>query len=335
MSRRRRCFIRPIGRGAGVHAAESPQFRSTPDAAAAHRRVRRARAACRLCLRCAPFMPDQFYEELGRGTFAGLTRQHTDAVVDFVATGGYALRLAATAKIRDQQGQPLPRRPSRALPAISAQCRHHRRRDHDQGPAGRSGSDRPSAGRPARSPSPASWAEFEDAHQGLHARSHLRVLGESLRLPRHSSTRLCVARALQRSPDRLVQRQKPCSTCLAAQLQALITTARLAGAARASARKSARRIPAMGAPHAAAGPTIVERFPRQRGLSVVYPFEGRLRPPSASACCSPSGSNARACARSASSAQRWRRIWGSAIQAFTIRERTISLASTRTCSATI
>ena len=49
-----------------------------------------------------PFVPDELYEEVRTAApFAGLTRTDFDAVVDFVATGGYALRVYERfAKIR-------------------------------------------------------------------------------------------------------------------------------------------------------------------------------------------------------------------------------------------
>ena len=51
-----------------------------------------------------------------------------DRVVDFVATGGYALRTYERfAKIRQGAGRALAHRPSARRPAIPAQCRHHHR----------------------------------------------------------------------------------------------------------------------------------------------------------------------------------------------------------------
>ncbi len=55
-----------------------------------------------------PFRPDELYEEVRRAApFANLTRADFDAVVDFVGTGGYALRVYERfAKIKpDQQGR--------------------------------------------------------------------------------------------------------------------------------------------------------------------------------------------------------------------------------------
>ncbi len=55
-----------------------------------------------------PFRPDELYDEVRRAApFANLTRADFDAVVDFVATGGYALRVYERfAKIKpDQQGR--------------------------------------------------------------------------------------------------------------------------------------------------------------------------------------------------------------------------------------
>src|SRR5262249_6597588 len=54
------------------------------------------------CACGAPFMPDELFKEVRTAApFAGLTRADFDAVVDFVATGGYALKVYERfAKIR-------------------------------------------------------------------------------------------------------------------------------------------------------------------------------------------------------------------------------------------
>ena len=63
-------------------------------AAGAHRRARRAGAACaRLAPAASRSCADELYAEVTRAApYAGLTRADFDAVVDFVATGGYALK---------------------------------------------------------------------------------------------------------------------------------------------------------------------------------------------------------------------------------------------------
>ena len=60
------------------------------------------------------------YRELDRATF--------DRVVEFVATGGYALKTYERfAKIRLGHGRALAHHPSARRPAIPAECRHHHR----------------------------------------------------------------------------------------------------------------------------------------------------------------------------------------------------------------
>ena len=78
------------------------------------RAVRRRSSSTTRSLRAAP------YRELDRETF--------DRVVDFVATGGYALRTYERyATHPPDQGRPLARRQSARRPAIPAERRHHRR----------------------------------------------------------------------------------------------------------------------------------------------------------------------------------------------------------------
>ena len=90
---------------------------------AVRRAVSRRRTLSPRCARAAPY--------------AGLARADFDAAVDFVATGGYALKAYERfAKIRQRQGRPLAHRASARRAALPHECRHHRRGRHDQGAAG-------------------------------------------------------------------------------------------------------------------------------------------------------------------------------------------------------
>ena len=61
-----------------------------------------------------PFLADELYAEVrAAAPYAELTRADFDAVVDFVATGGYALKAYERfAKIRQGEGRPLAHHPS-------------------------------------------------------------------------------------------------------------------------------------------------------------------------------------------------------------------------------
>ena len=77
----------------------------------------------------APFDADALYAEVVSAyPYRELDRATFDRVVDFVATGGYALRTYERfAKIRQGDGRPLAHRPSARRPAIPPECRHHHR----------------------------------------------------------------------------------------------------------------------------------------------------------------------------------------------------------------
>ena len=107
-----------------VHAAAQ----DTPDAA------HRARSTCCASTCSAwpapsPSTSTALYEEVrARGALSGLSWEDFEAVVAFVATGGYALRAYERfAKIVQGRGRALAgaRRARRA--AIPDECRHHRR----------------------------------------------------------------------------------------------------------------------------------------------------------------------------------------------------------------
>ena len=77
----------------------------------------------------APFRADELYEEVrSAAPYATLDRQTFDRVVDFVATGGYALRTYERyARIRPTKDGKWRIANPRGRPAIPAECRHHRR----------------------------------------------------------------------------------------------------------------------------------------------------------------------------------------------------------------
>ena len=85
-----------------------------------------------------PFLSDELYDEvLTAAPYAGLTRADFDDVVDFVATGGYALKTYERfARIRqDKDGRWRVTNPQGAA-KLPPQRRHHRRGAHAEGAAG-------------------------------------------------------------------------------------------------------------------------------------------------------------------------------------------------------
>ena len=88
-----------------------------------------------------PFLSDQLYEEvLTAAPYSGLTRTDFDDVVDFVATGGYALktyeRFARIKQDKANKPDPLARHQSAGAAELSPQCRHHRRGGDAEGASG-------------------------------------------------------------------------------------------------------------------------------------------------------------------------------------------------------
>ena len=84
----------------------------------------------------APFSADELYDEVrSAAPYAMLDRATFDRVVDFVATGGYALRTYERyARIRLDQGRQVAHRQPACRPAIPAERRHHRRAADAQRP---------------------------------------------------------------------------------------------------------------------------------------------------------------------------------------------------------
>ena len=84
-----------------------------------------------------PFLADELYAEVkSAAPYAGLARADFDAVLDFVATGGYALKAYERfAKIKQDHGGPLAHQPPDDRAALPHECRHHRGGRHAQSAA--------------------------------------------------------------------------------------------------------------------------------------------------------------------------------------------------------
>ena len=124
-----------------------------------------------------PFLSDELYEEvLTAAPYSQLTRTDFDDVVDFVATGGYALKTYERfARIKQDKPRPLARHQSQGAAKLSAQCRHHRRRDHAEGAAGALARRRFRFDRRARARRPDARADRGVLYRGAGGRRHLRV----------------------------------------------------------------------------------------------------------------------------------------------------------------
>ncbi len=229
-----------------------------------------------------PFLPDELYDEVRTAApFAGLARADFDAVVDFVATGGYALKVYERfAKIR--QGK--DGRFRIANPRIAQQYRLNvgtiveetmikvrlvRSRHGGQRPDRRDRARRPRARR-ARG----------IFHRRADAGRHLRVRRRGAALRGAGGGRgLCVARPCRRIPrcPSYAGGKFPLSTYLAARVRGLISRAAAPGrrcpprCAIGSASSSGARACRCRAS------LLVETFPRaDKNYLVCYPFEGRL-----------------------------------------------------------
>ncbi|MGY3078715.1 Lhr-like helicase [Bradyrhizobium sp. LM6.10] len=142
-----------------------------------------------------PFLSEDLYDEVRTAApYADLTRQDFDDVVDFVASGGYALKTYERfARIKqDKQGRWRVANPKGAA-ELPDECRHHRRGRHAEGAAGaiarrrprrRSGKSRRVNGRdrPRRQ---AARRDRGSLHRGPQSGRHFRVQrrGGALRDP--------------------------------------------------------------------------------------------------------------------------------------------------------
>ena len=88
---------------------------------------------------CAgPFLPDELFAEVTSAwTYRNLIREDFDKAVDYVATGGYALKAYERyAKLKIQPDGSLRLSHPRLVMSLQAQHRHHRRRGNAESPAG-------------------------------------------------------------------------------------------------------------------------------------------------------------------------------------------------------
>jgi ATP-dependent Lhr-like helicase len=227
-----------------------------------------------------PFLPDELYEEVQTAApFAGLTRPDFDAVVDFVATGGYALKVYERfAKIRPGNDG----RYRISHPRVAQQYRLNvgtiveetmikvrlvRSRHTGHGPTG-------VIARGGRI-----LGELEEYFiEGLTPGDTFVFSGEILRFEALKEDEAYVSRAHSEDPKvpAYAGGTFPLSTYLAARVRALLAEPRAWTALPAQVREWLgiqqwrSRVPL-------AGELLVETFPRaDKNYLVCYPFEGRL-----------------------------------------------------------
>lgn len=229
---------------------------------------------------CAPIAPDALYAEVRSASpYAGLTRDRFDRVVDFVATGGYALRAYERfARLRPTGDGRL----RLAHPRLAQQFRLNVGTIVDGemlkvrlvGPRGhrRSGPSKPLAGGRV-------LGEIDEYFIGALAPDDTFVFGgEVVRLEGVSDTEAFVSRAAARDPKipSYPGGKFPLSTHLASRVRALLADPSrwddlphpVAEWLRLQASRSSLPTP---------GEVLIETFPRGgRHFLVAYPFEGRL-----------------------------------------------------------
>jgi ATP-dependent Lhr-like helicase len=236
------------------------------------------------CACGAPFLADELFEEVATAApFAGLTRADFDAVVDFVATGGYALKVYERfAKIR-------PGKDGRyriSHPRIAQQYRLNVGTIVEETMIKvrlvRSGREAPVAG---RGPTGAIarggriLGELEEYFvEGLAPGDTFLFSGEILRFEALTQDEAYVSRAHSDDPKvpAYAGGKFPLSTYLAARVRALISAPRAWVALPSQVREwlgiqlRRSRVPLP-------GELLVETFPRaDKNYLVCYPFEGRL-----------------------------------------------------------
>ena len=232
----------------------------------------------------APFLPDELFEEVRTAApFAGLTRADFDAVVDFVATGGYALKVYERfAKIR-------PGKDGRyriSHPRIAQQYRLNVGTIVEETMIKvrlvRSGREAPVAGRGSTGAIARGGrilGELEEYFiEGLAPGDTFVFSGEILRFEALAQDEAYVSRAHSDDPKvpAYAGGKFPLSTYLAARVRALISAPRAWAALPAQVREwldiqqRRSRVPLP-------GELLVETFPRaDKNYLVCYPFEGRL-----------------------------------------------------------
>jgi ATP-dependent helicase Lhr and Lhr-like helicase len=236
------------------------------------------------CACGAPFLADELFEEVrAAAPFAGLTRADFDAVVDFVATGGYALKVYERfAKIRPGKDE----RYRISHPRVAQQYRLNVGTIVEETMIKvrlvRSGREAPVAG---RGPTGAIarggriLGELEEYFvEGLAPGDTFVFSGEILRFEALTQDEAYVSRAHSDDPKvpAYAGGKFPLSTYLAARVRALISAPRAWAALPAQVREwlgiqqRRSRVPLP-------GELLVETFPRaDKNYLVCYPFEGRL-----------------------------------------------------------
>jgi ATP-dependent Lhr-like helicase len=236
------------------------------------------------CACGAPFLPDELFEEVRTAApFAGLTRADFDAVVDFVATGGYALKVYERfAKIRP--GKDARYRISH--PRIAQQYRLNVGTIVEETMIKvrlvRSGREATVAGSgPTGAIARAGriLGELEEYFiEGLTPGDTFVFSGEILRFEALAKDEAYVSRAHSDDPKvpAYAGGKFPLSTYLAARVRALISEPRAWAALPVQVREwlgIQRRRSRVPLP----GELLVETFPRaDKNYLVCYPFEGRL-----------------------------------------------------------
>jgi ATP-dependent helicase Lhr and Lhr-like helicase len=236
------------------------------------------------CACGAPFLPDELFEEVrAAAPFAGLTRADFDAVVDFVATGGYAL------KVYERFARIRPGKDGRyriSHPRIAQQYRLNVGTIVEETMIKvrlvRSGREVPVAGRRPTGVIARGGrilGELEEYFvEGLAPGDTFVFSGEILRFEALTQDEAYVSRAHSDDPKvpAYAGGKFPLSTYLAARVRALISEPRAWPALPAQVRewlgiqRWRSRVPLP-------GELLVETFPRaDKNYLVCYPFEGRL-----------------------------------------------------------
>ena len=228
-----------------------------------------------------PFLSDELYDEVRTAApYAGLSRNDFDDVVDFVATGGYALKTYERfARIRQDKDGTLARHQSAGAAELSPQRRHHRRGVDAEGAAGALARDgnagsTGAVGRGGRM----LGRDRGIFHRGSGGRRHLRVRRRGGALRGAGGGRgLCLARQRQGRQGAVLYGRQVSALDLSRRTRAQPARrqARLEGLPDQvrdwlSLQAHLSRVPG-------ARELVVETFPRaDKHYLVCYPFEGRL-----------------------------------------------------------
>ena len=155
-----------------------------------------SRSTCSAWRAQAPFDPDDAFcgGAIGRALCRAHARQF-DRVIEFVSTGGYALKsLRSVREAEAGRRWPVARRQSAHRPAIPLERRHHRRHADDQSPPR---SARGGKGASARAAA-ACWAKSRNVSSSNCASATLRFRRRGVALRRLRETEVFVSRASAR-----------------------------------------------------------------------------------------------------------------------------------------